>query len=94
MSSIETSRLSELVASFGEAMRRKLWKKMRQGYSGWGDNSDPAVLECLQDKLQEHVKRYLAGDPLQLVDIANLVAMLWNWHGRPEDKVESLAIPR
>jgi hypothetical protein len=70
--------LSRLVTQFGEAMRVKLWKKLRAGYQGWNDDSDTEVLENLREKLADHVKRYGDGkDPGQLVDIGNLVAMLW-----------------
>jgi hypothetical protein len=78
------------VADFGEAMRQKLWKKLREGYGGWNDDTDPGLVKVLRDKLEEHVARYLGVaqanaarkttgpiDPKQLVDIANLVMMLW-----------------
>jgi hypothetical protein len=71
--------LSNLVASFSEAMRAKLWKKLGQGYHGWNDETDSAVYEQLEEKFHEHVKRFKDGDVHQLVDIANLAAMLW-WH--------------
>jgi hypothetical protein len=73
----ETESLSRLVADFGEAMRRKLWKKLREGYRGWNGNGGHEV-EVLADKLAEHVNRYrMESDPSQLVDIANLAALLW-----------------
>ena len=81
----EVEALSQCVGDFAEAMRRKLWKKLREGYGGWNDDSDPDVIDSLRDKLHEHVKRYFGPgsesgsetDPKQLVDIANLVMMLW-----------------
>ena len=86
----EIERLSHAVADFGEAMRKKLWKKYREGYTGWSDDSDPCVIENLREKLDDHVRRYFgrpvllvplcderATDPAQLVDIANLAMMLW-----------------
>ena len=69
--------LSMLVALFGEEMRQKLRKKLEQGYKYWNDASDDHVVEDLRDKLIDHVERYKKGDPKQLVDIANLAAMLW-----------------
>ena len=74
---LEVEGLSRLVADFGEAMRVKLWKKLREGYRGWDGNSG-AEIGILADKLAEHVNCYrMESDPSQLVDIANLAAMLW-----------------
>jgi len=74
----ESARLSRLVSYFADAMREKLWKKLNQGYSGWNDDTDPGLHEMLLEKLFEHVDKVKAGDRKQLVDIANLCAMLWN----------------
>lgn len=81
----EIENLSVLVSEFGDAMRQKFWKKHREGYRGWNDDSDRTyVLGELHKKLFEHVKRYGSEarvdakfHPEQLVDIANLCAMLW-----------------
>lgn len=75
--SSEAARLSRLVSEFADEMREKLWKKLAQGYRGWEDDSDSHLVELLREKLRVHVDRYLARDPKQLVDIANLAAMLW-----------------
>jgi len=73
--------LSNLVASFSEAMRAKLWKKLGQGFEGWNDETDEHLYEDLEEKLYAHVRRFKEGDTTQLVDIANLAAMLW-WHNQ------------
>lgn len=73
----ERDDLSMLVALFGEAMRQKLRQKFEQGYRYWNDTTYSHMVEDLQDKLHSHVERYKKGDPKQLVDIANLAAMLW-----------------
>jgi hypothetical protein len=89
MGVVEMESLSKAVADFGEEMRAKLWKKLRQGYSGWDDDSDSSLVPYLQEKLIEHVKKYFKTqpdsatvtpaetDPAQLVDIANLCMFLW-----------------
>ena len=83
MGARESEELSRLVAEFGEAMRQKLWRKFREGYRGWDDDSDREhVIENLRTKLKDHVRRYEAGDRWQLVDIANLAAMLWRFEVR------------
>jgi len=78
----EQNALSRLVSEFAEAMRQKLWKKQREGRSGWQDTSDSKVPEILRERLYEHVEAYRRGDPKQLVDIANLAAMLWYHEAR------------
>ena len=55
----EVEALSHAVADFDEAMRQKLWKKLREGYGGWSDSSDPDLVDTLREKLEDHVARYL-----------------------------------
>lgn len=56
----EVEALSECVSEFSEAMRKKLWKKLRDGYGGWNDDSDPSVVMTLQEKLESHVRKYFS----------------------------------
>ena len=85
----ESEDLSRLVADFAEAMRQKLWRKLREGYRGWDDDSDREhVVENLRTNLKDHVRRYEAGEPGQIVDIANLTAMLWRFEVKGAKVVE------
>ena len=81
--SCEQDKLSMLVAVFAEKMRQKIHKKMSQGYKGWNAMNNGHGARYLRNSLEEHVRRYLAGDPKQLVDIANLAALLWWNEGMP-----------
>lgn len=67
----EEKALRALVRAFAAEMERKLLAKMRDGRSGW---DDPACRDCIREALRQHIAR---GDG-QMVDIANLAAMLWN----------------
>lgn len=73
---VEERALDALVDAFAEAMKAKLRQKYwRDGHTGW-DN--PCNRQIIVEKLQEHVRREVAGQS-QEVDIANLAAMLWNF---------------
>jgi hypothetical protein len=71
----EKEKLSALVANFGEEMRRKLWFKDTVGLKGWNTQ---ARLGLFRASLKEHIEKYNKGKaPWQLVDIANIAAILW-----------------
>lgn len=69
--------LQALANDFGARMKEKLIDKYEQGYTGWDCIN---IVPGLESALQEHVKRALAGDYMQWIDVANLAAFLW-WHG-------------
>jgi hypothetical protein len=70
--------LSQLVSRFSDAMRARLWEKLEQGYEGWADDSRrEEVIENVRSKLTASVTKYSQGESKQLVDIANLAAILW-----------------
>jgi hypothetical protein len=72
--------LSDLVASFSDVQRIKLADKLREGQVWWNDPTIGDRVERLRNDLSTHVIKYDDGkDPDQLVDIANIAAMLW-WH--------------
>ena len=70
--------LSQLVSVFADKMRVRLWEKMQEGVKGWADrdNSD-TVLEDMRERLSLAVTKYLDGDRNQIIDIANLSAIIW-----------------
>lgn len=69
--------LAMMVSRFADAMRARLWEKMREGYEGWADDSDVHVVETVREKLFASVDKYRKGETKQLIDIANLAAILW-----------------
>jgi uncharacterized protein YbgA (DUF1722 family) len=73
----EYERLGMLVSRFSEVMRARLYEKVQEGYEGWADHTDPHVVETVQEKLFASVEKYRRGEKKQLVDIANLAAILW-----------------
>lgn len=60
--------LNELVDSFAEQMKAKLYKKHDEGYTGW---DDPSMLPTLELSLIDHAKKD------DVVDVANIAAMIW-----------------
>lgn len=72
---VQARALSALTHDLRTAMQEKLLAKMCEGYSGW---DDPAAAPYLWRSLRSHLARAELGDPEQLVDCANLIAMLWN----------------
>jgi len=70
--------LSQLVSVFADKMRVRLWEKMQEGVKGWADrdNSD-TVLDDMRERLSLAVTKYLDGDRNQIIDIANLSAIIW-----------------
>ena len=74
--------LSQLVSRFTDAMRARLWEKMDAGYEGWADTGrQDAVIARTREKLLLSIERYKAGEVKQLIDIANLSAILWLHQG-------------
>ena len=65
----ELNAIDKMVDVFSEAMKAKFRKKYLEGYTGWDDKS---LRIWIEKKLPEHVGK---GD---MVDVANLAAMLWN----------------
>jgi hypothetical protein len=73
---VEERALDALVDAFAAEMKQKLRVKYwRNGYTGW---DDPANRAIILEKVRDHVRRLEEGTA-QEVDIANLVAMLWNF---------------
>lgn len=70
--------LSQLVSVFADKMRARLWEKMQEGVTGWAarENSEQ-ILEDMRARLQGAVNRYLEGDRKQIIDIANITAIIW-----------------
>lgn len=71
----ELSALIDLVDRFSKDMRSKLIEKYMEGYTGW-DNPDE--LEFLKDSLVSHTEK--GFDSENMVDVANLAAMIWGHH--------------
>ncbi len=69
----EIDALDKLVNSFAKEMKKKLKKKYLEGYTGWDNKEDEKLIKR---KLKEHCLK--KTDSENMVDIANLVAMLWN----------------
>lgn len=70
--------LSQLVSVFADKMRARLWEKMQEGTTGWADRENSEqVLEDMRERLSAGVTKYLGGDRKQIVDIANLAAIIW-----------------
>ena len=59
------------LACFVHAQQVKLYRKRRQGYGGWDDETKCSVAD-LRRLLTEHIEK---GD---MVDIANFAMMIWN----------------
>lgn len=74
----EFESLSQLVSRFSDKMRARLWEKMHEGLTGWSNTDDSEqVLEDMRERLSLAVTKYLDGDRKQIVDIANLSAIIW-----------------
>jgi hypothetical protein len=70
--------LSQLVSVFADKMRARLWEKMQEGVKGWADRSNSdMLLEDMRERLSMAVTKYLDGDRKQIIDIANLAAIIW-----------------
>lgn len=70
--------LSQLVSVFADKMRARLWEKMQEGVKGWADRENSEmVLEDMRERLSLSVTKYLDGDRKQIIDIANLAAIIW-----------------
>lgn len=65
-----------MVDAFAAEMKKKLQAKFTEGYEGW---DDPKMLPILKVKLMNHAEK--PGQ--QVVDIANLAAMIWNIETNP-----------
>ncbi len=70
----EEAAFNALVDKFGAEMKAKFKLKLDQGKGGWMDESDPDLILELRNSLHEH----LAKGGAQMIDVANLAAMLWN----------------
>ena len=66
----ELKALDRMVDAFAKEMKKKLHKKVIEGYSGW---DDVKYKNAIKASLRNHVDR-----EEQEVDVANLAAMLWN----------------
>jgi hypothetical protein len=73
----EVAVLTELVNRFSDKMWHKLIRKLDQGYYGW---DDPFLKKSLQESLIKHIEK--GFDAENMVDVANLAAMLWNLETR------------
>lgn len=70
--------LSQLVSVFADKMRARLWEKMQEGFKGWADRENSEmVLEDMRERLSLAVTKYLDGERKQIIDIANLSAIIW-----------------
>jgi len=70
--------LSQLVSVFADKMRARLWEKMQEGVKGWANRNDSEmILEDMRERLSMAVTKYLDGDRSQIIDIANLAAIIW-----------------
>jgi hypothetical protein len=70
--------LSQLVSVFADKMRVRLWEKMQEGVKGWADrDNNEMLLEDMRERLSLSVTKYLDGDRKQIIDIANISAIIW-----------------
>lgn len=74
----ELCALFALVDAFSDEMKIKLKLKYLEGRGGW---DDPACEEAIRDP--EYLKKHLKKG--QEVDMANLMAMLWNFQALEEN---------
>jgi len=81
------TKLRDSVDAFAEAMKRKLYSKVRLGWTGWDD--DGWIEGCCTRKLAEHVDRLFCGDEDvkdDVVDIANFAMFIWARQERAKAK--------
>lgn len=70
--------LSQLVSVFADKMRQRLWEKMQEGVKGWADRENSEqLLEDMRERLSVAVTKYLGGNRKQIIDIANIAAIIW-----------------
>lgn len=70
--------LSQLVSVFADKMRARLWEKLTEGFKGWADrDNSEVVLEDMRERLSLAVTKYLEGNRKQIIDIANIAAIIW-----------------
>ena len=69
----EELKLDNAVDDFANRMKIKLFKKVKEGRSGW-DN--PHNSQRTRNELWDHVARLCDGDEKQAVDVAALAMML------------------
>lgn len=70
----EKQTFDDAVDEFTRAMKDKLLLKALQGYSG---GLEPENAGNVMVNLLDHWQKFTAGDRTHLVDIANLLMMLW-----------------
>jgi hypothetical protein len=70
---LELAALNEAVDAFAKAMKAKLAKKAREGWTGW---HSPAFAGMIVSRLIKKAN-LVEFDRKQAVDIANLSMMLW-----------------
>ena len=66
--------LEDAVDQFAEAMKRKLVRKMHEGYHGWDNLTN---LQVIKGWLLGHAAQVYCELPSQAVDVANLAMMVW-----------------
>lgn len=67
---VSCAALDACVNEFADDMKRKLYKKASEGYTGWDDHEWP--MESVIQLLCDHVEK---GD---MVDVANFAMFAWN----------------
>lgn len=67
---VDMAAIDALVDAFAHAMKKKLYRKMMEGKSGWDDPTWP--MDSIRYALIDHVYK---GDP---VDVAAFAAFWWN----------------
>ncbi len=76
--------LDEAVDAFATKMKDKLENKRHQGWSGWDHGWFITDKRCCNRKLASHVKRVLAGDWKQAVDVANFALFIDHFYSTRE----------
>jgi hypothetical protein len=70
-----------VVDKFAHAMKRKLATKTLAGYEGGLEEENRQEVLA---RVVEHWERFIRGDNRQIVDVANLLMMLWSMDGGKE----------
>jgi len=65
--------LDELVDEFCVAMKTRLYEKFKAGYTGWDTDDVEDLILKMQTKAEP-----INPTETDLVDVANLAAMIWN----------------
>ncbi len=76
--------INDAVDRFAEVMKKKLRKKASEGWSGW-DQDRYTEFGVFQQRLHRLVGRVLAGEPGEVVDVANFCMFVHEYLRRQKE---------